>query len=70
MMEVFVANFGRGNALWGDCKRSSVISTFSGQDTHELWRRRSLRAAPATTRCSSPGSASKTSSFKCSTTLS
>lgn len=39
-MDVIVANFGRGNALWDDCKRSSVISTFSYPDTHELWRTR------------------------------
>jgi hypothetical protein len=43
-MEVFVANFGRGNALWEDCKRSAVISTYADKDVHELWRARDREA--------------------------
>lgn len=43
-MDVFIAHFGRGNALWDDCKRSSVISTFFDQDAHEFWRARDKRS--------------------------
>lgn len=43
-MEVFVANFGRGNALWEYCKRTAVISTYADKDVHELWRARDREA--------------------------
>jgi hypothetical protein len=43
-MNVFIANFGRGNALWEDCKARSVITTYSDQDAHVLWRARDKEA--------------------------
>jgi hypothetical protein len=43
-MDVFIANFGRGNALWEDCKSRSVINTYSDQDAHLLWRARDKEA--------------------------
>jgi hypothetical protein len=39
-MTVFIANFGRGNALWADCLSKSVIATFADEDIHALWRAR------------------------------
>lgn len=43
-MNVYVANFGRGNVLWQDCKARSVISTYSDTDAHTLWRARNKEA--------------------------
>src|SRR6188508_1911481 len=43
-MNVFIANFGRGNVLWDDCKARSVISTYSDRDAHALWRTRDKEA--------------------------
>lgn len=36
-MDVFIANFGRGNYAWEECKRRPSIATMNDADHHQFW---------------------------------
>lgn len=35
--KVYIANFGRGNYAWEDCKRRPSVATMNGEATHPYW---------------------------------
>jgi hypothetical protein len=37
LMAVYIANFGRGNYAWEDCKRRSTIATMNHERSHPFW---------------------------------
>lgn len=39
-MKVFIANFGRGNAMWPDCLRDNTIATVDDLEVHPFWEAR------------------------------